>query len=95
MRNWLDRYHGMCESELLAAPIEGLPILDRKGLQHYQAELLQEWNSKPAMTCTQLKEYLEQGLGATCSKNTGAFYAVAFSCYGERVNRYSSWRRLY
>jgi hypothetical protein len=44
--------------------------LDRKGLLHYQAELLQLIDSKPATTYTQAKEFLEQRFQVTCSKNT-------------------------
>ena len=42
MQRWLDREHGNAKRTLLAAPMDGLPSLDRKGLVHYQAELLQE-----------------------------------------------------
>ena len=35
MRSWLDRYHGNCSRALLAAPIEGLFVLDMKGLRLY------------------------------------------------------------
>ena len=70
MHNWLERYHGKCSRALLEALIEGLPSLDRHGLVQYRAGLLQEWNSKPAMTYMHLKEFLELQLGATCSKNT-------------------------
>ena len=54
MQRWLDRYHGKSSRALLEAPIEGLPSLDRKGLVHYQAELLPGRNSKPGMTYMQL-----------------------------------------
>ena len=36
MRNWLDRCHAKRNRALLEASIEGLPSLDRKGLQHYE-----------------------------------------------------------
>ena len=88
MQRWFDRYHENCSRALLQAPIQGLPTLDRKGLVPYQAELLQEWNSKPAMTYTQLKEFLDQQLGATCSKNTMMhFMQSPFFIHGERLYR--------
>ena len=70
MRNWLDRYHGKCSRALLAAPTEGLPCLDLKGVRCYEAELLDKWSTDPDMTKTQLREFLEQTYGRTCSKNT-------------------------
>ena len=45
MRNWFERYDGKCTRARLEAPIDGLPCVDRTGLQAYEAELLQEWNS--------------------------------------------------
>ena len=96
MRNWLDRYHGKCSRAPLVAPIEGLPSLDRQGLVQYQADLLQEWNSKPAMTYTQLKKYLGQHLGATCSKITMQRYMEApFSSLESGAYRCPPWRGLY
>jgi hypothetical protein len=69
MRNWLDRYHGKCSRALLVAPSEGLPCLDLKGLRLYEAELLEKWSANVEITYTQLKEFLEQTYGCTCSKN--------------------------
>ena len=69
MHNWFDRYHGKCNRGLLAAP-NGLPTLDAAGLRPYEEQLLRHWNTDPDMTYTQLKEFLEQTFGRTCSKNT-------------------------
>ena len=68
MRNWLDRYHGMCQRAIIAAPIKGLPCLDAAALRQHESKLLREWSSRPAMTYTQLKEWLEQTLAMTCTK---------------------------
>ena len=69
MRNWLDRYHGKCSRALLAAPIEGLHVLDMKGLRLYEGELLKEAVTDPDKTYTQMKAFLEERFGRTCSKN--------------------------
>ncbi len=68
MRNWLDRYHGKCQRAIIAAPIEGLLCLDAAALRQHESKLLREWSSRPAMTYTQLKEWLEQTLAMTCTK---------------------------
>ena len=70
MRTWLDRHHGKCQRAVLSAPIEGLPCLDAAGLRQYEAKLLREWSSRPAIAYMQLKEWLEQSLAMTCSKCT-------------------------
>ena len=70
VRNWLDRYHGKCNRALLEAPIDGLPCVDRRGLQPYEAALLEIWDSRPRITYMQMKEFLEQKLGVSCSKRT-------------------------
>jgi len=70
MRNWLDRYHGKCSRALLAAPSEGLPCLDLTGLRLYEAQLLEEASTDPDYTYMQLRAWLEQTHGVTCSKNT-------------------------
>ncbi len=70
MRTWLDRYHGKFQRAIIAAPIEGLPCKVAAGLRRQEAKLLREWSSRPAMTYMQLKEWLEQTLAMTCTKQT-------------------------
>ena len=74
MRTWLDRHHGKSQRAVLSAPIEGLPCLDAACLRQYEAKLLREWSSRPAMTYTQLKEWLEQSLAVTCTKRTMEYF---------------------
>ena len=95
IERWLDREHGKAKRALLAAPIDGLPSVDRQGLVHYHAELFEEWNSKPAITYMQLKEsraaarcHLQQTLYAIV-------HAIAIFIHGQRLYRCPPWRRLY
>ena len=70
LQSWLDRYHRKCQRAFLKGPIEGLPVVDREGLLPYETQLLEFLDSNPDTTYTQLKELLEQKLGATCTKIT-------------------------
>ena len=38
------------------------------GLHQHEAKVFREWHARPAITYTQLKEWLEQALASTCSK---------------------------
>ena len=44
--------------------------LERQSLLPYQPQLLQHWNSFPRITYTQMKEFLEQEHGVSCSIGT-------------------------
>ena len=74
MRSWLDRYH----EKRSRARLQRARLL-----RQHEAQLLREWSSRPAMTYTQLKEWLEQTLSKTCDKCTmRRFMQTPFSSMG-------------
>ena len=70
MREWLKLHYDDSKRARIAAPKEGFPCLDIAGLRLYEAQLLKKCSGQPAITYTEVKEWLEQTHGVTCTKNT-------------------------
>ena len=67
---------------LLAAPSDGLPCLDLKGLRLYEPQLLQQWGTDLDYTYMQLRAWLAQ-----TQKHYEALVSVAVPKYGDGLSR--------